>query len=108
MCRTYGAHELLRLGVLQQVAGGTGPQRGKQLVVVEEARQHDHPCGGHALAPPPSSSAWPGGFAGRIVICRASAWRIAFCSASCAIRSTSWAGGGSPSTSSTILTGWKR
>ena len=37
------AHELGGLDVLEQVAGGAGAQRGEELVVVAEARQHDDP-----------------------------------------------------------------
>ena len=36
------AHELGRLDVLEQVAGGARAQRREQLVVVAEAREHDH------------------------------------------------------------------
>ena len=36
------AFELLRLSVLEQIARRAGPQRRQQLVLVEEARQHDH------------------------------------------------------------------
>src|SRR6266542_2032063 len=47
--RAHGARELLRLGVLQQVPRGAGAERGEQLVVVREARQHDHTRAGDTL-----------------------------------------------------------
>ena len=42
--------ELGGLGVLEQVAGGSGLERGQQPVVLEEAREHDHAAAGRALA----------------------------------------------------------
>ena len=38
----YRAHELLRLGVLEQVSRRTRPERRQQRLVVEKARQDDH------------------------------------------------------------------
>ena len=43
-------HELGRPDVLEQVAGRAGAHGGQHLVVVEEAREHDHARGGRAAA----------------------------------------------------------
>jgi hypothetical protein len=50
VCRPHRPHELPRLCVLEQVAGGAGSNRRQQLVIVEEARQDDHARLGDALA----------------------------------------------------------
>ena len=44
-----GAREVLGLDVLEQVARGAGAERGQEPLVVEEAREHDHPSGGNLL-----------------------------------------------------------
>ena len=40
--RTHGAHELLRLRILEQVPGGARPESRQQRLIVEKAGQHDH------------------------------------------------------------------